>query len=470
MLTKEKGTEAAAAAPGASPAGAPRGPRVLMLHGINLFNAGDHGIALAIIERIREVLPGAGLRVASPFLDAQRTRREYHDAVRADSPVEYPPEVPDLYQLPVGGRATRRQLLGAAAALLTFVLVWLLPRALSRRVAPGRRFIREVEEAELVISKGGGFLLDRGTSSPIPIHLIPIGIAVRLRRPVVIYAQTVGPFDRRLSRWLAGVILRRTALLLVRDQYSVDYAVDVLRVPAEKVHLTGDEAFRLASVLERTPPAPEVARAPGTYRAGITLVAPRYGGFPGEAPDAAYLRAVAATVDRLCAPRDGAGAAGEVVMIPHLESGSASDRILAGRVREAARASDLVSILPAANPLATIRAMQRLDVMVCTRMHSVIFAIVAGVPFVAISYLPKTDSLLAQLGLDGWSVPLRDLLDDPDGAAERVARMAQALVAEGPAARERVARARGRAFQASARNGEAVAALAAARTAVRGGA
>lgn len=435
------------------------GPRVLMLHGINLFNAGDHGIALAIIHRIREVLPGVRLRVASPFLAAQQARREFHDAVRRGSPIPYPPELPDLYQLPVGGRRTRGHLLQGLSSLLTWALVLVLPRPLSRRIAPGRRFIRLVEESDVVVSKGGGFLLDRGTSYPVPIHLVPIAIAVRLGTPVVIYAQTVGPFDRRFARWVARAVLRRVALVLVRDEYSMDYVTRVLKVPAGRVHLTGDEAFRLASLAGRDPEPPRPGQAGGEYSVGFTLVAPRSGGFPGERAHDAYLRAVSSTVERLCA----AGADGprvrEVTFIPHLESGALSDRLLAGEVRRRVGEAGRVRVLDPSHPLEIIRAMREMDVMVCTRMHSVIFAIVAGVPFVAISYLPKTDSLLERLGLAQWSIPLAELLERPDESAERLCRMARELAEEGEPARARVAAARERAFESAGLNGQAVAAL-----------
>ena len=50
-----------------------------------------------------------------------------------------------------------------------------------------------------------------------------------------------------------------------------------------------------------------------------------------------------------------------------------------------------------------------LDYLVGTRFHSVIFALTARVPCIAIGYEHKTRGIMRDLSLDGWVLPARDL-------------------------------------------------------------
>ena len=50
-----------------------------------------------------------------------------------------------------------------------------------------------------------------------------------------------------------------------------------------------------------------------------------------------------------------------------------------------------------------------LDYLVGNRFHSVIFALAARVPCIAIGYEHKTHGIMRDLSLDGWVLPARDL-------------------------------------------------------------
>jgi colanic acid/amylovoran biosynthesis protein len=53
-----------------------------------------------------------------------------------------------------------------------------------------------------------------------------------------------------------------------------------------------------------------------------------------------------------------------------------------------------------------------LDYLVGTRFHSVIFALTAGVPALAIEYEHKTSGIMQDLGLDEWVLPMNAVTAD----------------------------------------------------------
>jgi colanic acid/amylovoran biosynthesis protein len=68
-------------------------------------------------------------------------------------------------------------------------------------------------------------------------------------------------------------------------------------------------------------------------------------------------------------------------------------------------------------PEALIAAYCSFDLLVATRMHAAILALIAGTPVVGIAYEAKTTRLFANLGLPEMAVPI----EDADG--ERLHRM-----------------------------------------------
>ncbi|MEP5937633.1 MAG: polysaccharide pyruvyl transferase family protein [Erythrobacter sp.] len=411
---------------------------VLILHGINYYNAGDHGIVLAMLKALRKKFSGVSITVASPFRRNNQLEHRYVKRVRSNNEIAYPDEVSDLYQLPVGKKA-KLVTLGYGLKALGFCLcLTLMPHFLRKRFASATEFGSAVLVADVVLSKGGGFLLDRGTTYSVPIHLITIWIAVMLHKKTVIYAQTIGPFESSFGRIVAGFVLRRVSLVLVRDQYSYNYSIAELRIDAAKVKLTADAAFALASDHEAaTVPAQcsEARRPEGMLRACITLVSPRFAGLPEASAEDQYCRAIARVAEDIA--RKGF----DVVFIPHLESGKFSDRILAERILGMCPAdmAETIRILEPTSPVDIINLMTQCDIAICSRMHSMIFSIDARLPFIAISYLPKSDSMLVEAGLDDWRVSLPQMATgDADTAVAEVNDKLAAIMDDMPHSRAKV--------------------------------
>jgi colanic acid/amylovoran biosynthesis protein len=369
------------------------GRTILLLHGVNVWNTGDLGLLETTVSRLRQEF-GDDLRIWSEevFSHAPGEVAAHLERLGLDS-------VPALIPLRQHrGWSRWRWLvhigLVSVAVLGVRALGWRILRAVPAGIATPLRSLRD---ADVVISKPGGHLYstaDRRVGSPT--YLFTIWAAGFLRRPTVIYAQSVGPFSGRVADTVARRALRGVRLATAREPRSHAWLARALP-DAGRLHLTADEAFGLR---------PEPIDDAGAVRApelGMTVVAWRYPGHPDPSrASRAYEDALVEVARWYVDER-----AGRVNLVRWLTGGHREDdRELIDRLL--ARI-DRPGKVHAIGPFAPGHASARLGAMemiVATRLHSAIFGMVAGTPAVAIEYLPKTGEIMRMAAGDGWSIPI----------------------------------------------------------------
>ncbi|HID23293.1 MAG TPA: hypothetical protein EYP14_12945, partial [Planctomycetaceae bacterium] len=223
--------------------------------------------------------------------------------------------------------------------------------------------------------------------------------AYYLRKPVVLYNQSIGPFA-----WTGGVAAARRILgncvaVIAREEISVRLARHLV---GNKAVLADDAAFSL-------PSSPcDLARhgiRPGRPRVGLTVRA-----WADTAEQDRYEREMAAFVSRILH----ADPEARVYLMPQVifaELGD-DDRIVSRRVRSSVAADVRARVVVVDADLAPEElkyAIGHMDYFVGTRMHSNIFALSSGVRVIAVAYEPKTWGIMERLGLERWTVDARDV-------------------------------------------------------------
>ncbi len=84
------------------------------------------------------------------------------------------------------------------------------------------RIIPAIRACDLFISGGGSLLQDVTGAKSILYYLALIQLARWLKKPVMIYAQGIGPVNRIWARKLMSKILNKVNFISVRDQVSAD--------------------------------------------------------------------------------------------------------------------------------------------------------------------------------------------------------------------------------------------------------
>jgi len=233
-----------------------------------------------------------------------------------------------------------------------------VPRTDLKRV---RRAMRE----STVILSGGGSLFQDATSWRSPLYYGWLHeLAARARRPLVVYAQGVGPLRRGLSRWATRRAMQHAVRLTVRDVLSARLLAGLgVRAPVEVVC---DPVLGL--------PSPEpVGRSPWI---GISLRP-----WPGVS-----LEPLGEATVRM---RERAGVPIRVVCFHE-----ARDRELSEGLAHRVKAEELVVVR---TPQEAWRAFCGAGLVVAMRLHALLFAALAGAVPVGIAYDPKVQALAEYL-------------------------------------------------------------------------
>jgi len=271
------------------------------------------------------------------------------------------------------------------------------PDISERRVRPLARpweLLRVIMECDLVIDISGGdsFSGIYGRRR-LAIIFVQKFLAHILRRPVIMAPQTVGPFTGQISRKLAAITIRRSALVATRDDYSTAY-VRKLGID-RKVIEASDIALRL-------PFSAPSKRPLGSAQIGLNVSGLlMQGGYTGDnmfALKADYPVLIRRLIKGFLELED----ACEVHLVGHVIAwrGQGQEDDYAA-CRALAEEFPSVRVAPAfVAPSEAKSFIAGLDFFMGARMHACIAAFSAGVPVVPMAYSRKFAGLFGSLGYE----------------------------------------------------------------------
>ena len=353
---------------------------VLVLNTHSVLNSGDAGIVLAQIGLLREFLPGAEISLTS------RT-----------------PRLDETFYEPMGIR----------------VLPPLIPaKGIPRGIRGRGELLRALRKCDLVLASGGGYFWSNRRVFPGRVffqNVLPVLRAAGLEKPIAFLPQSFGPTFSRPARAFLSACLngRSVARIFAREKASFDFVKGLLggRPNAEKVSLCPDLAFALGG-----PESDSAGLDPGLPRP-VLAVTLRTWDFPGAGGPAAVEKMRRAYFDGMveAARRFIQAGNGSALVLSQVRGPWAyeDDRVISRQFAEAlgraAGASRVRLIDPpeAALPGQIIGILRRTDAVMATRLHSAIFALLAGRIPVVIGYQPKSAGTMDLLGLGpiAWISP-----------------------------------------------------------------
>lgn len=341
----------------------------------------------AMVHQLSGRLPDTEITIIHQFADP-------HSAVPFDVPVEYLPlKLPVLEGI--------RLVLFASLGFLRIPSDW----ALGRR---GRRIVDRYRSARLVISAPGGPYFGDLYADHEIVHWFYVWLARILRRPLFLYAPSVGPFEnvplnpvrRRGFRWFDAIALR--------DGVSADYLRSFLGDDFE-FEVTADSA------LQDMPLDSEPAQEDGAvFRLAVAVRD------PGESYRESYDAAVVAAIDAVCRRHDT-----EVVFLPQLHGPRHRDQPylegLAARVKGAR--SVHVESGDEIDSRDHRRIIARADLAIAGRYHPAVFSVAASTPVLVIPYEHKSLGVARQAGIERW------VIDHADARADNLVPMIEEMLA-----------------------------------------
>lgn len=268
-----------------------------------------------------------------------------------------------------------------------------------------------LKSADGLISGGGSLMQDATSWKTIPYYSAIIKVAQMLGVPVFVYAQGMGPINGAFGKWLVKKVFNKCAAITVRDEGSlallreIGVRLPVTIVPDPVVGL-GGSTFSSDWLDEWLQTLPKEETEVVDEEDGSTSLRISYPSYVTVSvrdwPSSVdYKRKVAEALDRL------ADAGSHILFIPmHGEHDvKASNDVVALMKHDAVVAPGNLSI---EEKIAVIGGSQ---LLIGQRLHSLIFAAIEYIPFIALSYDPKIDAfsdivmqpVVGHVEKDDWS-------------------------------------------------------------------
>ncbi len=252
-----------------------------------------------------------------------------------------------------------------------------------------KQLVPAIRACDVFISGGGSLLQDVTSVRNVVYYTSLIRFARLSRKPVMIYAQGVGPLRKRFSQKLARAAMQSARVITLRDD---DSAALVRKLGVtRKIEVTADPVWALGGMRDEGGGMKRALRAEGAASSLIPhpssliwTVALR--SWPGEQGSESTARFVTA----LRAAAQAAEARLRFLPMQH----PADFAILQG----AGVKDDEIDGAPWQHPRQTMTQIGACDVVIAMRLHALIFAAAQSVPCVAVNYDPKVQSLAQRIG------------------------------------------------------------------------
>lgn len=276
--------------------------------------------------------------------------------------------------------------------------------------------VAAIRDCDVFILGGGGLLQDETTIFNIRRWVAYLETALRLQKKTMVYANSIGPLNYRISQRRVCSVLNRVDLITVRDPDSKRLLEKIgVHSPVE---VTADPVFSLCcddlpqemAGFDPLPPLPEkyicvsvrhwfdtIPFIPVSICTRLHLRSrrnvPKY---------ERYITEMAKILD-FCV-RETKLSVVFVPFIPGRDVKPAEDILQRMKYKNAC-----VALSAELHPYTIVQIIHDSEFLVGMRLHSLIYAIVVGTPFFAVSYSSKVRSILKYIGLDNYKMDVETL-------------------------------------------------------------
>lgn len=308
----------------------------------------------------------------------------------------------------------------------------------------GRGVVDAYARADVAISAPGGPYFGDLYAGHEPIHWFYVWMADRFDLPLMLYAPSVGPFEKRLRNPMRRSLFRTFRRVTLRESLSLEHFERLMGQEGPMAELVTDAA------VQRPLPPYERAEYFGSGRTdlesrflvGVSALKWGYPGHPDPgAAHARYEEVMLASLRHLHERRRA-----HFLLVPQLYGRDHSDApYLESLGRRLPSGASWEIVNPDADSDHQQRVFGMADLYVACRYHPQIFAVSNAVPGLCIYYQHKALGFLQQLDLERFAFAIDDLerrtvLEALDEVLERREELSRRIAEALPALRERSAR------------------------------
>jgi polysaccharide pyruvyl transferase WcaK-like protein len=359
-------------------------------------NLGNEYTLKAILQNVRKLLPDARVNCICP--DPRDAAARYGI-----------PAFPMSYERAV---RSRRAQSGRAVRLLRRLFV-----RVPLEIVEWVKAFRTLKDTALLVMTGTGMLGDFGIG-PFDLHyqILKWSILAKLRRAKLLFVSVgAGPIEHPLSRWIVKRAVSLADYRSYRDGFSREYLARI-GFDTRGDFVYPDLAFSLRP--EVPPSRPGNGRAPVI---GVGLM-DYYGrrSIPEEGEDV-YRRYLGKVTDFVAWLLERDYTVQLLIGDVSYDKRVKRDVKAMLRERDPERSKGKLVDVPVASVEQLVAQLAGTDMVVATRFHNILLALMLDKPVVALSYHPKIASLMSGVGLGEYCHDI----DEPsvDGLLERFSRL-----------------------------------------------
>lgn len=257
---------------------------------------------------------------------------------------------------------------------------------------------RIVKKLDLLIIGGGGILMDLYRTEA-PLYGSYAMMAKQSKTPYVVYGCGAGPLETSLGKWFIRNMCKYAQNVSVRDPESATLLKSI--GVTKPVDVIGDPAFSLRDGESK-------AKSSSPKKIGVTAV-PYYNAdyWPegNEELYGNYIKGMAANLDKL--------AEGNDVEITFFATKFPQDANVTKDIQQLMTQSAKTSVMDEnLLPSDILKVTEQQDIVIGTRLHSLILATCTETPIMAISYHHKVKDFMSLAELDRFSFPIGELHDN----------------------------------------------------------
>ncbi|HIH61187.1 MAG TPA: hypothetical protein HA298_00640 [Methanobacteriales archaeon] len=256
-------------------------------------------------------------------------------------------------------------------------------------------------DSDIVITTGGDVLSEDYGIFNFLTEFCGLSIAILLKKPVFVYAESIGPFKNNITRFIARTVLNKTHVITTRDEISFNY-LKKIGVEKPSIYFTADSAFLLDKKEVNNPLL-------NNFLSRGKIIGFSLSNAISEWADGnynEYVNVIAKIIDIIIESYDV-----NVLLIAHVTgSGLNDDRIINKNVLKKVKNKKRIFNLKGDYNSEELKyIISHCELFIGARMHANIAALSNCIPTVAISYSIKTPGLMKLCGLEDYYIEFTDL-------------------------------------------------------------
>ena len=271
------------------------------------------------------------------------------------------------------------------------------------------RYIKIINNADIIISKGGHFIHDRKGINSI-VHLIkclyPIIVANKLSKNYFFIAQSFGPFynDSLLSKintYIVRKYLNRAKGISVREEVSYE-ALKKIQINEDIMNKTSDYAFLINQIEDLSDSVEQV-----DYK--YMVITLRQHKFIKENGEFEYLDSIRKICNHVYEKYKI-----KSLIVPHVKGPNdfENDIIITKKIENMLTENEKEIIkfnYSYLHAKQLVKLYSNAEILIGTRFHSVIFALAKNIPSLAVSYSGYKANIMKQFEMDKFMINIDDI-------------------------------------------------------------